>query len=319
MWGVPGMRRTIRYQTRWAVALVFALAPAACAQQGTSLAHGTPNAFLDWTGQFVLVTVEAPAPSLEEVAKDVKRKYGQSDQDYLAEVEDQRLGRVRASAVMMAREKALPLVLGMRLDSQQTVRDLEIARPLEALFSEETPYSFERSAWHDRPNGASLEVTVKFPLWDGTDRSVGAVLLKFVLASVPDPPAEVTALMEERRRFREGEEIVFDARRVAAQPALLPEVRSESGTIVYNARALAGETLLSQGVAAHMVLDEKAVLSSAGRRGVPLETVIPVRAVREERPATLVISDADARALLTDERKTSLLVAGRVRVVLSEH
>lgn len=312
------MKRAFGSRAVWVAGVLVGLAQAALAQEPASLADGSPGAFLDWTGQFVLVTVEAPAPSSEEVAKEVKRKYRQSEEDYLAQVEEERLRRVRRSAVMMAREKALPLILSMRLDSQKTVADLEIADPAAVLSSEEMPYSFERSAWHDRLDEASLEVVVKFPLWDGTDHSLGAVLLKFVRASVPDPPEEVRALMGKRRRFREGEEIIFDARSVGAEPALFPEVRTTSGKVVYNVRALARKTLLSRGVASHAVLDEKAVLSSDRRRGVPLVTVIPVRAVGKERPATLIISDADAKAILAEARKTALLVAGRVRVILRE-
>jgi len=312
------MKRITGIEAVLAVGALFLWGGAAPAQGPASLADGSPSAFLDWTGQFVRVTVEAPAPLLEDVAGDVKRKYRQTDEDYLAAVEEERMRRVRASAIMMAREKAVPLILAMRLDSETTVADLEIAQPLAVLFSEETPYSFERSAWHDRPDGASLEVDVKFPVWDGTDRSVGAVLLKFVLAKMSNPPDEVAALMARPRRFREGEQIVFDARRVAAQPALFPQVRTVSGRLVYNARALTRKALLSGGVAAHTVLDAKTALSSGTRRGAPLVTVIPVRAVHKELPATLIISDADARALLTDARKTSLLVAGRVRVVLAE-
>jgi len=304
-------------KTICAAGLFFGLVCAAPAQESASLADGSPSAFLDWTEQFVLVTVEAAAPSLEDVAGDVKRKYRQTDEDYLAQVEEERLRRVRVSAFAMAREKALPLILGMRLDSERTVADLEIAEPMAVLFSEEAPYSFERSAWHDRPDGASLEVDVKFSLWDGTDGSVGAVLLKFVLAGMPDPADEVM-LAAKRGRIREGEEIVLDARRVAVQPALFPEVRTQSGRVVYNARALTRKALLSGGVAAHTVLDAKAVLAGGSGRGVPLVTVIPVRAVRKELPATLIISDADAKALLSEARRAALLHEGRVRIVLVE-
>ena len=311
------MKRACCTKTIWAARMLLALTCAAPAQEPASLADGSPSAFLDWTGQFVLVTVEAPAPSLEDVARDVRRKYRQTDEDYLAQVEEERLRRVRVSALAMAREKALPLILAMRLDSEKTVADLEIAEPMAALFAEGTPYSFERSAWHDRPDGASLEADVRFPLWDGTDRSVGAVLLKFALARMPDPPDEL-ALTAKRLRIREGEEIVFDARRVAAQPALFPEVRTQSGKVVYNARARELGALLSRGVAAHTVLDVKAVLAGGSGRGIPLVTVIPVRAVRKELPATLIISDADARALLSDARRAALLLEGRVRIVLGE-
>ena len=299
------------------VAAVLVLAGAASAQEALPLLEGARTAFVDWANQFVGVSVEVDAPSAARASKGLKPKYRETEAAFAARIEERRRLLAQEAALAAAREKALPVLLSLRLDSRFLVYELDIAETPEKLIAPKAAPQIVRSAWHERPEGASFEADVKVPLWDGKDGSIGAKLLALAAPDLADPPADIQARLAKRRRFRPGERIVFDARTVHARPALFPTVRTDDGTVIYNAKAVQRKYLLEYGAGGYYTLAMDAPIVSSGGTGRAIMTVVPVASVRDDEPSTLIIKAADARELLADERRVMLLVSGRVQFVLA--
>ena len=307
----------LRLTGGFAVAVAW-LMGAAAAQEALPLLQGSRTAFVDWANQFVGVNIEIDAPSTAQASEGLKLKYRESEAEFTARIEERRQRLAQEAALAAAREKALPVLLGLRLDSRYLVYELEIAETPERLLGPKAALQIVRAAWHERPEGASFEADVKVPLWDGKEGSIGAKLLALALPDLGEPPAAVQECLAKRRRFRSGERIVFDARAVHARPALFPTVQTDAGAVVYNAKAVHRKDLLEYGVGAYHTLAADAPIVSGDGTGRAIVTVVTVASVRDDQPSTLIVRAADAAELLADERRVMLLVSGRVQFVLSD-
>ena len=298
----------------WIVAL-----PLGAAEEppGTPLVVHEADAFVDWTLPAIGVSVEADAPDPRTVARDLRRKFGEIPEAYAKRVEDERRLRTRAAAIRLAKERALPLLLAIRLDSTRTVADLHLQDPLAGLLGPKVPVEILREVWNERPIGSSLQIDARIAIWNAGQDSVGATLLKIIEAQLGEPSEAVRRGRNERARLREGEMVVFDARSASAVPALFPRVVTDEGEVIYNAAALQRKLLLERGPGSYAVMDEGAAIpTGASRTALPLVWVLPVTAVSKDDPATYVVRAADAKAFLDDPRRLAVLLSGSVRFLL---
>ncbi|MFH0963799.1 MAG: hypothetical protein V2A58_07275 [Planctomycetota bacterium] len=291
---------------------------------GAPFVVGEPAAFVDWSLLALGVRVEVQAPDADVVARGLRRAFRETPEAYEKRVQDERRLRARAAAVEAAKEAALPLLLAMPLDSTRTVADLQIQDPLPALLGPKTRVDVLREIWNERLpqlQDASLQVDAQIPIWDGTDESIGAKLLKIIEPQFGEPPETLRRMREARPRLREGEMFVFDARSVPARPVLFPRVVTDEGEVIYNALALRRKLLLERGPGSYSLLDQAAVIPIPHSRdaSLPLVWVLPVKSVSDPAtagPAAYVVSAAEAKAFLADTRRLAALLSGRIRFLL---
>lgn len=137
--------------------------------------------------------------------------------------------------------------------------------------------------------------------------------------AAPAPPAPPAAPAPPLVAGRAAPVTRFDGLIVVAagldtgyEPALRPQVRGENGTVLYGPESVRPEAVLAAGGYVRYAPTLEAARAALAASARPLT----VQALSSPRKGELVLSDADARAVLEADRAERFLARGRVAVVV---
>lgn len=105
--------------------------------------------------------------------------------------------------------------------------------------------------------------------------------------------------------------IVIDARGCGLQACLLPQVVTETGTVVFSPADAGAEALAERGVAIYAAADAKADISDEG------VVIVKAKVVSEKGPSTLILDKENLDKLTSQETSRWLMTTGRW-VILTE-